>query len=145
MVDADKRRERIALLRSLGFTHQQAFRFANAKHEKIEAAISQAKKDANSIPKSERTEKDNERIRAFRNVRIRNNSRILSIPEKKEQWSEWSSKNGNFPANALKRIEEFNDARGNDRFDEYGYQAYWFEYVMEYDVDFDTEFYVGDS
>lgn len=142
MVDSDKRRERIQVLRSLGFTHQQAFRLSNARGDKIQHAMSEAKKDLESIPRDQRTDSDRERLRAYRNIPLRNNSRILSRNEKREQWSEWSMKGGGgFPNRATERIRELNADAGKDRYDSYGYQAYYFEYVEEYDDVDDGDFY----
>lgn len=141
MVDADKRRERMSVLKSLGFTHQQAFRLANARSETVSGAISQAKKDLEAIPRNERTDTDRERLKAFRGVRIRNNPRILSKEEKRDQWSHWSSQGNNFPPAQTQRIRELNENAGKDPLDSFGYQAYYFEYVEEFaDVD-DGDFY----
>lgn len=141
MVDADKRRERIQILRSLGFTHQQAFRWNNARGENVQAVINQARNDLQAVPRSERTDAETTRLRSFREVPERNNSRILSFDEKREQWSEWSSKGGSFPAGGRERIRELNAGAGRDPFDSFGYQAYYFEYVEEFDDVEDGDFY----
>ncbi len=141
MADAEKRRERIQILKSLGFTHQQAFRWNNASGDKVAAVIAQAKRDLESIPKEQRTQTDRDRLRAFRNVPIRNNPRILSKDEKREQWAEWSSTGGNFPSKGRERIRELNANAGLDPLAKFGYQAYYFEYVEEFDDVDDGDFY----
>lgn len=141
MADAEKRRERIQILRSLGFTHQQAFRLANARSRKVESAISQAKNELIDTPRSERSPEQVQRLRSFRNVPIRNNARILTKEEKREQWSRWSSKGRNFPNRVRERIRELNADAGEDPFDSFGYQAAYFEYVEEFDDVEDGDFY----
>ncbi len=140
-VSADKRRERIRVLRSLGFTHQQAFRWNNAKGKNVQAVISQAKRDLESVPKAERTPAQTDRLKSFRGVPLRNNPRILSREEKRDQWSEWSGKSGMFPARGANRVRELNENAGKDEFDSFGFQAYYFEYVEDFDDVDDGDFY----
>jgi len=141
MADAEKRRERISLLRSLGFTHQQAFRLANAKGETILGVMRQQKEDIESVPRNERTPQQREILKSYRGVPLRDNSRILTRSEKREQWSHWSSGGGHFPAHAQAQIRAYNENAGNDPFDEFGFQAYYFDYVEEYDDVDDGDFY----
>ncbi len=131
MADAEKRRERIQVLRSLGFTHQQAFRLANARSKKVQDAISGAKRDIEDTPRNERTQEQNDRLRKFRNTPIRNNSRILTFEEKRIQWSHWSGRS--FPPRLQKRIRELNEGAGENPFNQFGFQAAYFEYVEERD------------
>ncbi len=136
-----KRTERRKLLRDLGFSPKAAARIRDLSSSRIEAAIKVQKENVESVPRKERSDSDKQILRKFRSVPLTNNPRVLTFEQKRDQWSEWSSKSGNFPADIRSKVLAFNDSVGENENHSFGYQAAYFEYVEERDDVDDGDFY----
>jgi hypothetical protein len=130
-----KRYERYQELIRLGYSAKEARRLRDRSGENIDKQIVTTTRQLARIPAEDRSPQVQQRLRALRDrQRVTREQpeigrgRLESRARRIKNFSEWS-KNRNFPAEVLRRINEINRKAGRRRGSDYGYRVWYHMYV----------------
>jgi hypothetical protein len=134
------RKQRWDLARSLKFNHIEARQMRDWSADRIRNQVRETRRELTAIPSNQRSESQSNRITDLRRFERRQNTDIQyradieSMPDRQDNWREWSAKDGpGFPAKFARDILALNESQGLPEFASFGYRVMYASYVLDYE------------